>query len=323
MHGSLLRAAYAALVVGASVCTAATTAAQTPQPTTGGYVGPFNNHDQGHADLCVKLRSPAAALLDENGVASGFEITNENLIPREGNAGVPCPAPGMARLDAREIVKLVDGRTMLFHRGGWGFLGDDPASAVHFGHVLTTDLDTAGVMYVKADTARGIAGHWVPAPTRPWIGPGQQAGNGSACAARESTPSRISVQSIPTDMRYLNSLQTNAIAYAIYGDPSEDLGTPADRARGVKYSMLTWSWINVRGGGVARALLYDGEAFYPCSDVPVIQLTSVADAQSKTPTGWVAAVYGAVRAGDGSWLYGWTVSAHRHKSDAPVMHLRP
>ena len=56
----------------------------------------------------------------------------------------------------------------------------------------------------------------------------------------------------------------------------------------MKYTVLAWNWINVRGGGVVRALMYDGEAFYPCSDVPVIQLSSVADAESKTINGWVA-----------------------------------
>ncbi|MEO8336197.1 MAG: hypothetical protein ABI664_14555, partial [bacterium] len=69
------------------------------------------------------------------------------------------------------------------------------------------------------------------------------------------------------------------------------------------------------------ALLYDGEEFYPCTDVPPIQLSSVAEAERKTPTGWVTAVYGAVRAGDGSWLYGWAVSAHRHRDEPVVLHL--
>ena len=51
-------------------------------------------------------------------------------------------------------------------------------------------------------------------------------------------------------------------------------------------------------GGVARALLRDGEEFYQCADVPAITLASVADAEFKTVTGWVRAVYGGVQAGD-------------------------
>jgi hypothetical protein len=123
-------------------------------------------------------------------------------------------------------------------------------------------------------------------------------------------------------MKYLNSAQTGAIPYAIYGDPSEDLGPAADRARGIRYTLLEWSWINVRGGGVARALLRDGEKFYPCTDIPPIQLSSVSDAQTKRRTGWVQAIYGAIRAGEGKWLYGWAVSAHQHGGEVVVRHMR-
>jgi hypothetical protein len=285
----------------------------------GGYRGPFNNDDQSHADLCVRLRTASAALRYVDGTPTGFYIDAPMLQPQAGN-GVSCPEKGMARLDARELVRLADGRTMLFHRGGWGFVGDDPASAVHFGHLLTSDVDTAGLKYVRADSAHSTA-RWIPAPTTPWSGLGQEHGNGTACSARSAAPFRIAVRAIPSDMRYLNSAQTNAVAYAIYGDPSEDLGPPADRARGIKYSMLTWSWINVRGGGVARALLRDGDAFYPCTDVPPIRLASVTDAATKTPSGSVTAIYGAVRAGNGDWLYGWAVSTHKHRDEPDIPHM--
>jgi hypothetical protein len=298
---------------------------QVPLSPTGGYRGRFNNHDQGHADVCVRLRHPTATLRYPDGSSSGFSLTEEILVPKEGS-GVWCPERGMARLDARELVRLADGRSMLFHRGGWGFVGDDPWSAVHFGHLLTSDIDTVGLKFVRSDSVSGLPdiprGRWVVAPTRPWTGKGQQDGNGKACDARSAEPERISVQSIPGDMNYLNSKQTGAIPYAIYGNPSEELGTPADRARGVKYTMLEWSWINVRGGGVARALMRDGEEFHRCTDVPPIQLASVSDARTKAPTGWVTAVYGAVSAGDGNWLYGWAVYAHQHGSEPLVMHMR-
>ena len=290
----------------------------TSYPVAGGYKGTFNNDDQGHADFCVRLTVREAALRYPDGSPSGFTLAPEILVPVQSN-GVSCPETGMARLDAREIVVGSDGAPMLFHRGGWGFVGNDPESAVHFGHVRVAELDTAGLRFERDSSTR----RWVPAPTRPWSGPGQQRGNGSACASRATTPLTVSVQSIPNDMRYLNSRQTAAIPYAIYGDPSQDLGTPADRARGVKYTMLTWSWINTRGGGVARALVPDGAQFYPCSDVPVITLTSVADAQGKRATGWVEARYGAIRAGDGALLHGWIVSRHWHAGEGRVVsHVR-
>ncbi len=317
-----LRTTSGVLVVLVALGCAAAQEIAPPSPV-GGYQGRYNNNDQSHADLCVKLRVPSAELRYLDGSSTGFSLTNEILVPKPTN-GVTCPAPAMARLDARELVHLADGRAMLFHRGGWGFVGDDPASAVHFGHVLASDIDTVGLLYVRdtivppPGTPRG---RWVEVPVEPLAGKGQEAGNGTACLARQARPLRISVQSIPNDMRYLNSRQTNAIPYAIYGNPSEDLGTPEDRARGVKYTMLTWSWINTRGGGVARALLRNGEEFFPCTDVPAIKLASVADAQSKRVTGWVSAVYGGVRAGDGSWIYGWAVEAHQRAGEGVVRHL--
>lgn len=312
------RAALTALLL-ATACTHAAQHATQELPYVGGYKGQFNNDDQSHADLCVRLRVASAALRYADGTPTGFSISAPMLQPQAGN-GVSCPETGMARLDARELLRLADGRTMLFHRGGWGFVGDDPASAVHFGHVLTSDVDTAGLRYMRADSATA-KGSWVSARTTPWSGLGQERGNGSACTARSVTALHIAVRSIPLDMRYLNSAQTNAVAYAIYGDPSEDLGPPSDRSRGIKYTMLAWSWINVRGGGVARALVHDGDSFYPCTDVPRIQLASVKDAVTKAPSGWVTAAYGAVRAGDGTWLYGWTVFAHRHGDEPVVEHM--
>jgi hypothetical protein len=298
---------------------------QTAQlPSTGGYTGRFNNDEQSHADFCVRLRAPVVTLRYATGASTGFALTPDILVPQPGS-GVSCPERGMARLDAREIVVSADGHPMLFHRGGWGFEGNDPGSAVHYGHILASDIDTVGVKYERTAAAApsegAPRGRWVAAPALPWTGKGQQAGNGSACDSLATTPSTVSVHSIPADMKYLNSAQNSTIPYAIYGSPATDLGPDADRKRGIRYTMLTWSWINVRGGGVARALVADGEKFYRCADVPAITLASVNEAQQKAQTGWVEAVYGAIPTGDGHRLYGWIVSAHRHGSEGVVRHL--
>jgi hypothetical protein len=291
---------------------------------TGGYKGKYNNDEQGHADYCVRLRESVVTLRYATGAPTGFSLTSDILVPQPGN-GVSCPERGMARLDAREIVLSADGRPMFFHRGGWGFAGNDPGSAVHYGHIFASDIDSVGYRYERASAAvrpdSAPRGRWIPAPTQPWSGKGQQEGNGTACDSLSSKAHTVSVHSIPLDMKYLNSAQTSAIPYAIYGSPATDLGPDADRKRDIRYTMLTWSWINVRGGGVARALVRNGEKFYRCADVPAITLASVNDAQQKTPTGWVEAVYGAIPTGDGHRLYGWIVSAHRHGSDDVVRHL--
>ncbi|HET8654998.1 MAG TPA: alpha/beta hydrolase [Longimicrobiaceae bacterium] len=322
LGGALLLAAGSASGLHAQVAALAGTFAA-PVADTGGYTGHFNNPDQHHADLCVRLKSPVVELRYPDGSPSGFTLTPEILQPDPGH-GVWCPQAGMARLDAREIVPATDGRPMLFHRGGWGFAGNDPTSAVHYGHVLVADLDSVGLRYHRPARGESVpyAERWSPAPLVPWVDEGQRDGNGGACAQLMTVPDRVVVRSIPGDMRYLNTARTSAIPYAIYGDPSEDLGPPADRARGIRYTMLEWSWINVRGGGVARAIVEDGAEFYRCADVPPIRLASVSDAKTRTPTGWVQAVYGAVHDGKGGWLHGWIVSAHRHGDGPVVWHLR-
>jgi len=305
---------WRALVVGASFALPLVAEAQPSR---------FNNHDQSHADLCVRLRADTAHLRYPDGTPTGFVLTTPLLVP-EGGRGVWCPTPGMARLDAREIVHDAQGRPMLFHRGGWGFAGQDPASAVHYGHVLVADLDTIGLRYAKQPPGSEVPfdDRWSRAPLEPWIDQGQRDGNGSACARLAETPEYVVVRSIPSDMRYLNTPRTNAIRYAIYGNPSEDLGPAEDRARGIRYTMLSWSWVNVRGGGVARALVQDGAPFRRCLDVPPIRLASVADVERRRETGWVEAVYGAVQDGRGAWLHGWLVAAHRHGDGAVERHLR-
>ncbi len=293
-------------------------------PNSGGYKGPFNNDDQGHADFCVKLTKPVVALRYADGTPSGFSLSPSILQPQAGS-GVWCPENGLARLDAREIVTAADGSRMYFHRGGWGFSGNDPLSAVHYGHVRASDINTAGLRYFRSDSVSTLPavpkGQFRPAPTEPWNGKGQQAGNGTPCSAPANLPLKVRVRTIPPDMSYLNSRQTGSIPYAIYGDPSEDLGPVSDRARGIRYTLLEWSWVNVRGGGVARALVPDGANFFPCLDVPSITLASVSDAQTKEHTGWVRAMYGAIRTGNGSLIYGWIVSAHRHAGHSVVRHL--
>ncbi len=290
----------------------------------GGYKGPFNNDDQSHADFCVRLMKPVVPLRFADGTPSGFNLTADILQPQPAG-GVWCPAPGLARLDARELVPARNGERMLFHRGGWGFVGQDSGSAVHYGHILASDIDTSGLKFQRIDSVSGLPsvprGKWIEARTLPWAGKGQAAGNGSACDGLSVSAMTVRVRSIPADMNYLSSRQTSSIPYAIYGDPSEDLGAREDRTRHIKYTLLEWSWINVRGGGVARALVKEGEKFFPCTDVPSIVLASVSDAQSKHHTGWVSAIYGAIPTADNGRLYGWMVSAHRHGGDPVIFHL--
>jgi len=70
---------------------------------------------------------------------------------------------------------------------------------------------------------------------------------------------------------------------------------------------MTWSWIDVRGGGIARAALAEGELFYPADVAPITLDTSAGAGQPAN--GMVTARYG--YAWDGrARIYGWMVTRH-------------
>ncbi len=76
---------------------------------------------------------------------------------------------------------------------------------------------------------------------------------------------------------------------------------------GARFALLTWTWIDADGGGIARAAVAEGERFYP-SDVEPIEQRSVA-ADGHTVNGEVTARYGYVAHG-GERTYGWMVTSH-------------
>ena len=109
-------------------------------------------------------------------------------------------------------------------------------------------------------------------------------------------------------------------SYITYGDPGNDQGGSAEIATGVHYTLLSWSWVNVQGGGVARGLMEDDATFRRCTDVPSIKLQTVVDSDGRKTNGWVQAIYGATKSGAGV-VYGWTVYAHQYGSQPVVQHL--
>jgi hypothetical protein len=201
---------------------------------------------------------------------------------------------GWARLDAREFVGKGDNR-LVFHRGGWGYVGGDFLSRARFAHL----------------SMRDVVGNVTARKTR----------NGPPCRHLGKSYT-VAVRSIPEEMGYLNASRGNSTtSYAIYGDQGE-LGPLALRGK-THFTSLSWSWINVQSGGVARASVRDGQRFTICRGVPAITLASVKSWSPPFPVnGWVRAVYGAVRGEDGERLYGWIVSAHQKSGQPVVKHLR-
>jgi len=85
--------------------------------------------------------------------------------------------------------------------------------------------------------------------------------------------------------------------YAPYGEP----------VGGAKFALMTWSWIDVSGGGIARAAVAKGELFYP-ADVKPISLPSTSG-ENQPENGRVTVRYGYVFNGSEK-LYGWMVTSH-------------
>jgi hypothetical protein len=310
---------------------------------------PYDRPKQSHADLCAPIVADAkgnriAPLRFADGTVTGHAIADFALQPTPGSRTIICPA-GYARLDAREILETPNGRPMLFHRGGWGYVGGD-GGGVRYGNVLVSDLEASHA--VKWDKQKGA---FVPAKLEPWTTPAMEGetGNGAACKG-PFVDYETKVEAVPDTLRYLGSTPWNVTSYKNYGDAAVD----PEGDGTIKYTMLSWSWIDVQGGGVARAVVADGARFHRCKDVRSKRFFTYDKATWRLengkpveipegdPTkghrnGWVQAVYGAIDGGKGR-VFGWMTYAHQEcttgiardakgqpacasGSPAPVLHL--
>lgn len=260
--------------------------------TRGGYEGKFNRPNQGHASKCVKLKNGQAQLRFPDFSPTGYGLTKAML---DAKPDGDCP-DGYATIDAREILETDQGR-LFFFRGGYGY---ENAGNVKYGHLWIADLDR------HIDTVESV-------------------GNGAPCGAAQGGPNeghyRIQVATIPGEMHYCKSngdcnSAPETISYEGYGDPAFDQGKNPDPS--IHYTYLVWSWINVPGGGVVRALLKNDDVFHRC-DVPAIKLASVDDDGKKN--GWVKAIYGKTAQGD-QWIYGWTVHSHQRGNQPVIFHVK-
>ncbi len=283
---------------------------------------PFDRPKQSHADLCAPIAPDAqgnriAPLRFADGTVTGHAIADFVLQPTPGSRTIVCPA-GFARLDAREILDTPGGRPMMFHRGGWGYTGGD-GGAVRYGHVLVSDLDAAGAVKWDKDQKK-----FVPAKLEPWTTSAMEGdtANGARCDG-PFAEYRVKVAPVPDALRYLGSTPWNVTSYKNYGDAAFDPESDGT----IAYTMLSWSWIDVQGGGVARALVDDGAKFHRCKDVRSKRFFTYDKATWRLengkpvelpdgdPTkghrnGWVQAVYGAVDGGKGR-VFGWMTYAHQ------------
>jgi hypothetical protein len=154
---------------------------------------------------------------------------------------------------------------------------------------------------------------------------------GARCPTLLPTAYKVSVQPIPYKMKYKSPQMVSdgnnaGASYLHYGDPAAQQGdqnpqkylAPSwDPTQQIHYSTLTWSWINVGGGGMNRILLAPGQDIRLC-DVDPIDYPSWApssDAPDGQVNGSVEARYIETQVGDGTPVYGWMVWTHQYYYD--------
>lgn len=252
--------------------------------------GPRVNADgQRHADVYVPPAVAEVALRYPDGEPTGFALDAGLLAYRDGRG-----EDGAVRLDFHERIDSPAG-ALVFARGGNGFVD---AQNVKYGHVALSDL-------------AGDPGSPIPSG----------GGRGTQAKVSDGEPAyAVRVRSIPADLHYKRPQDTrmgsNAGAkWLHYGDPAADQGDRHD----VHYSYLLWSFLDARGGGMARALLNEGQAVFPC-DVAPRELPAYD--RDGAVNGSVTGRYVATEAGE-TWLYGWMAWTHTAADGVPVAHAEP
>jgi hypothetical protein len=266
----------------------------------------YDTAGQQHNDVCVKLARGLSQTdlrylsSGSSGSATGFLLPKSTLAFTDGSCG-----KGQLRLDLHEIVNSNTGQ-LVFHRGGSGYVD---SQNVRYGQVLTSDV-SQGTTWLNR--------HMQPS--------GDNRGAECPLDTSTTTPYYVSVQPIPQVMKYKSPKAaggSNAGAsYLHYGDPAAQQGAQNpqkyldpqwDPIQQIHYSTLTWSWIDVAGGGMNRILLAPGQDIRPCDVAPILydSWAPGSDPNSDGQTnGWVEARYVETSADDGTPLYGWMVWRH-------------
>jgi len=146
--------------------------------------------------------------------------------------------------------------------------------------------------------------------SQPALDPADAAGNGAPAPPAPGEPVYAIVpQDIAHEQRYEGPAGTPArrrrarpgagrwYTYSVYGRP----------VGGARFALMTWSWVDVSGGGIARAAVSQGELFHPADVSPISLYTSAGAGQPAN--GEVTARYGYVWDGV-QRVYGWMVVSH-------------
>lgn len=237
-----------------------------------------NSPGQRHADRYALPANEWTWLRYPDGRPTGHAVHTGQLIYDRDHGG----QDGRLRLDQHEIFTVTwgadAGSRMVFHRGGLGYAD---RYNVHYGHVLLSDLASPVGHPIASGGDRGD-------PSR-----------GHAVHA-------LRVTAVDPRMYYKPGDVNPGSTWITYGDIGARFGGE------VHYAPLLWSFLNVGGGGMLRAVLPDWLPIILC-DVPRIKARSY-DSRGRH-NGWVWGAY--VRA---YHLYGWIVYAHQIGDSVRVVH---
>ena len=232
-----------------------------------------------HNWQCVRTKNNAAVPVRD---AEGRQLVNEygavTSMPAEREACAAAREPGL-QLDGLEAVS-VGGAEAFYSWPG------DPVRSQSEGFVAASELAGRPALEPKDDAENGR-----PAPGVPG-----------------SPVYRITPTAFDNSQDYFGEASGRWYVYDPYG-----LSTG-----GARYAVMTWSWVDVAAGGIARATVAEGAAFYP-SDVEAIDTTTYGGSFAR-PNGSVIAHYGRVETGAGP-LYGWMVTSHTYEGSC-VDHMR-
>jgi hypothetical protein len=247
----------------------------------------YNADGHGHADAFVRPRGDETPLRYADYSETGHVLRRDKLLYNDREKEVKGARDGRLRLDHHEVLSTPHG-DLCFHRGGFGYLD---GGNVKYGHVAVADL--------RDD----------PPPPKP---AGERRGDP---APKAEDPQYVGgyfirVKSIRTDQLYKRPSDPppgktkRGAKWMHYGDPGADQGDIHD----VHYNYLCWSWLNARGGGMARSLVRDGQVFHRC-DVASISMKSWD--KEGNENGDVVGIYGKTLQA-GNWLFGWVMHSHRY-----------
>jgi hypothetical protein len=221
-----------------------------------------------HNTQCVPTKSDAAVAVRD---AEGRQLVNDH------GAVTSTPEQREACAAARVSGLQLDGLEAVSAGGAEAFYSwpGDPVRSQSEGFIAASELAGRPLLDAQDEAENGR-----PAPDAPG-----------------SPVYRITPIAFDNAQEYFGEASGRWYAYDPYG-----LSTG-----GARYALMTWSWVDVAGGGIGRATVAEGAQFFP-SDVEPIETTTYGGSLER-PNGSVTARYGRIATGAGP-LYGWMVMSH-------------